>query len=123
MPYLSDRLKDSDAGVRMAAISAIYEITRINQTLFIVTIPVIFNLLCETSNNWVLIKLIKLLSEFCEVEDRLVKKMKTKFLDLLEDQKAKSVQFEVLKSILKIYSHEDEIYKIGLKILNKDFLE
>ena len=123
MPYLSDRLKDSDAGVRMAAISAIYEITRINQTLFIVTIPVIFNLLCETSNNWVLIKLIKLLSEFCEVEDRLVKKMKTKFLDLLEDQKAKSVQFEVLKSILKIYSYEDEIYKIGLKILNKDFLE
>lgn len=49
--------------------------------------------------------------------------MKTKFLDLLEDQKAKSVQFEVLKSILKIYSYEDEIYKIGLKILNKDFLE
>lgn len=70
-----------------------------------------------------MIKLIKLLSEFCEVEDRLVKKMKTKFLDLLEDQKAKSVQFEVLKSILKIYSYEDEIYKIGLKILNKDFLE
>ena len=30
VPYLGDRLKDSDAGVRMAAISAIYEITRIN---------------------------------------------------------------------------------------------
>ena len=70
-----------------------------------------------------MIKLIKLLTEFCEIEDRLVKKMETKFLDLLEDQKAKSVQFEVLKSILKIYSNNDEIFQIGLKILNKDFLE
>ena len=49
--------------------------------------------------------------------------METKFLDLLEDQKAKSVQFEVLKSILKIYTNDDEIFQIGLKILSKDFLE
>mgnify|MGYP002630999966 CR=1 FL=1 len=41
-PFLSDRLKDSDAGVRMAAISAIYEISRVNPSLFLVTIPVIF---------------------------------------------------------------------------------
>ncbi len=30
VPYLSDRLKDSDAGVRMAAISSIFEISKIN---------------------------------------------------------------------------------------------
>ena len=41
-PYLSDRLKDSDPSVRMAAIQAIYEITRINQSIFIFTIPQVF---------------------------------------------------------------------------------
>jgi vesicle coat complex subunit len=42
VPYLCDRLKDSDAGVRMAAISSIHEITRINPSLFIVTIKDIY---------------------------------------------------------------------------------
>jgi len=41
-PYLADRLKDSDIGVKMAAVSSIYEITKINQQLFIVTIPIVF---------------------------------------------------------------------------------
>ena len=64
----------------MAAISTIYEMTKINQDLFIVTIPVVYQLLCETSNNWILIKLIKLLTEFCEAEPRLKIKLKPKFL-------------------------------------------
>lgn len=107
----------------MAAISAIYEITKINQSLFVVSIPAIYTLLCQTTNNWVLIKLIKLLSEFCEVEERLIKKMQPKFLNLLEQQKAKSVQFEVLKALLKLYKNDKEMLSLGIKILNKDFLE
>ena len=65
VPYLSDRLKDSDVGVKMAAISAIYEITKIDQSLFIVTVPTVYQMLQETNNNWVLIKVIKLFVEFC----------------------------------------------------------
>jgi len=84
VPYLSDRLKDSDSGVRMAAISSIYEITKINPSLFIVTIPTIFQLLNEATNNWVLIKLIKLLTEFAEVEPRLQAKLHQKFITLVE---------------------------------------
>lgn len=91
IPYLSDRLKDSDPSVRMASISAIYEITKINQSLFIVTIPTVFQLLNETTNNWILIKLIKLLTEFAEVEPRLQQKLHDKFIGLIESQKAKSV--------------------------------
>lgn len=83
-PYLADRLKDSNLSVKMAAISTIYEMTKINSDLFIVTIPVVYQLLCETSNNWILIKLIKLLTEFCEAEPRLKIKLKPKFLQLLQ---------------------------------------
>jgi AP-3 complex subunit delta-1 len=90
-PYLSDRLKDSDASVRMAAIQVIYEITRINPSLFVFTIPQVFQLLSESTNNWVLIKLIKLLTELCGAEPRLINKLVPKFKSLLESQRAKSV--------------------------------
>jgi AP-3 complex subunit delta len=86
VPFLSDRLKDSDEGVRMSAISAIHEISRVNPTLFTVTIPTLFQLLSEATNNWVLIKLIKLLEEFSAVEQRLLPKLKGKFLNLLDQQ-------------------------------------
>lgn len=128
-PYLSDRLKDSDASVRMAAIQVIYEITRINPSLFVFTIPQVFQLLCESTNNWVLIKLIKLLTEFCNAEPRLLGKLMPKFKNLLESQKAKSVQYEVVKSILHLYrdkpdqqktqqaSASYDLYDMAVKIL------
>lgn len=97
MPYLSDRLTDSDPGVRNAAISTIYEITRINPLLFIVTIPKVFQIFCEGEvSNWCLIKLIKLLVEFSENEPRLLQKLEPKFRELLESQKSKSVQYELI---------------------------
>lgn len=83
-PYLADRLKDANPSVRMAAVSAIYEISRVNPELFIVTLPVVYDLLCNTTNNWMLIKLIKLLTEFTAIEPRLVTKLKPKLLGLLE---------------------------------------
>jgi len=33
------------------------------------------------------------------------------------------VQFEVLKGLLKIYKNDKEMLNLGIKILNKDFLE
>ena len=84
VPYLSDRLKDSDLSVKMTAISTIYEISKIDPAMFVVTIPVVYQLLCEVNNNWVLIKIIKLLTEFCNVEPRLKMKLRPKFQDLLE---------------------------------------
>ena len=107
----------------MAAITSIYEITRVNPTLFIVTIRDIYQLMNETTNNWVLIKIIKLLTEFYQVEPRLKQKLQVKFQGLLESQKAKSVQFEVLKAVLKIFEKEDELYVVAIKMLQKDYLD
>ena len=83
-PYLADRLKDADPGVRMAAVSAIYEIFSINPNIFKVTIPLIFKLLQEASNNWVLIKLVKLLAEFATVEPRVLTKLRPVFMSLMQ---------------------------------------
>jgi hypothetical protein len=83
-PLLCDRLKDKDAGVQMAAISAIYEITRqsaengCDPTRFAVTIPTVYELLANSKSNWIMIKLIKVLREFCIREPRLITKLKPK---------------------------------------------
>lgn len=68
----------------MTAISAIYEITRKSSEIgsdpsrFAVTIPTVYQLLTNAKSNWIMIKLIKLLREFCIIEPRLITKMKPK---------------------------------------------
>ena len=124
-PYLCDRLGDSNISVKMAAISTIYEIARINPAVFIVTIPQVFQMLCDTQvhNNWLLIKVIKVLTEFCEVEPRLKTKLKPKFKQLLEKQSSKSVQYEVVCSCLHIFDDQSDIYDLALRTLVQDFIE
>jgi AP-3 complex subunit delta len=62
LPYLSDRLKDSKTGVQISAVTSIHEISRLNPRLFLVTIPSLFELFSHTKSNWLIIKLIKLVS-------------------------------------------------------------
>ena len=60
------------------------------------------------------------MTEFSEFEPRLLKKLVSKFKSLLESQKAKSVQYEVLQSIFKILNRNEdlkEIYDFSFKIL------
>jgi hypothetical protein len=62
LPYLSDRLKDTKTGVQISAVTTIHEISRLNPKLFLVTIPSLFELFTVTKSNWLIIKLIKLVS-------------------------------------------------------------
>ena len=117
LPYLSDRLKDSKTGVQISAVTSIHEISRLNPRLFLVTIPSLFELFSQTKSNWLIIKLIKLVRigfyitivqfmEFLPVEPRLYGKLRPKFRELLIDQKAKSVEFELIKAIITGFKTE-----------------
>ena len=76
LPLLCDRLKDDSVGVQISCVTSIFELTRlISPKLFLVAMPKLFALMTETKNNWLLIKLIKIFSEFIIVEPRLYKKM------------------------------------------------
>lgn len=99
VPYLADRLQDPSVSVRIAAVTAIQKITLVNPSLFLITIPVLFELMVTTKSNWLLIKLIKLLTEMCKIEERLLNKLTAKFLEMLQVPKAKSVEFELIKSV------------------------
>lgn len=53
----------------------------------------------STKSNWLLIKLIKLLTEMSKVEERLLNKLSAKFIEMMQVPKAKSIEFELIKAV------------------------
>lgn len=60
-PKLKERLEDPDPGVQSAAVNVICELARRNPKNYIALAPTFFKLMTTSSNNWMLIKIIKLL--------------------------------------------------------------
>ena len=108
VPYLADRLQDPSMSVRISAVTAIQKITSINPRLFLITIPALFELMVGTKSNWLLIKLIKLLTEMCKAEERLLPKLTAKYREMLSAPRAKSVEFELLKAVFTTRLADDE---------------
>lgn len=117
IPHLCDRLRDSKTGVQISAVTAIHEISRLNPRLFLVAIPNLFELLNTTKSNWLIIKLIKLVRsfnlkfqfiEFLPVEPRLYPKLRQKYKELLIDQRAKSVEFELIKAVVCTFKNDTQ---------------
>ncbi|KAI6238163.1 AP-3 complex subunit delta [Aphelenchoides fujianensis] len=61
-PRLKERLEDVDPGVQSAAVNVICELARKNPRNYLSLAPVFFKLMTTSSNNWMLIKIIKLTS-------------------------------------------------------------
>ena len=65
---LRDRLEDDDPGVVSATVNVITELSRkSNPKNFLPLAPQLFELLTTSSNNWMLIKIVKLVSDTCSL--------------------------------------------------------
>lgn len=124
VPYLADRLQDPSMSVKISAVTAIQKITSINPRLFLITIPTLFELMVGTKSNWLLIKLIKLLTEMCKAEERLLPKLTAKFREMLQAPRAKSVEFELLKAVFSTRLADDHgLFLLARKTLLAQFLK
>ena len=103
-PKLKELLSDSDQSVQTAAVSAFLEIGKRNTKLLLPTIPILFHLLKEARNNWLLIKLLKSVEFLSLIEPRLWRKLVgTGVLrELIGATKAKSVQVEFTRFVLRV---------------------
>ena len=61
---LKEKLEDSDPGVQAAAVNVICELARKNPENYLSLAPTFFNLMNSSTNNWVLIKIIKLVNYY-----------------------------------------------------------
>lgn len=64
-PRLKEKLEDPDPGVQSAAVNVICELARKNPKNYLSLAPVFFKLMTSSTNNWMLIKIIKLVSHCC----------------------------------------------------------
>lgn len=102
-------LLDSDNGVVCTAVNVICELSlKTSASHFLTLAPILFDQItqCTISNNWLLIKIVKLVSSslnpefsaFCLVEGRLIKKLSGPLYQLLNATSSVSLSYEIIST-------------------------
>ncbi|KAF8131643.1 adaptin N terminal region-domain-containing protein [Boletus edulis] len=97
---LQEKLDDPDPGVVSAAVNVLCELARRNPQDYLPLAPQLFHLLTTSSNNWMLIKIVKLFGALSPHEPRLVKKLKPPITDLITTTSAISLLYECVHTCI-----------------------
>jgi AP-3 complex subunit delta-1 len=93
-PKLKEKLEDPDPGVQSAAVNVVCELARKNPKNYLSLAPVFFKLMTTSTNNWMLIKIIKLFGALTPLEPRLGKKLIEPLTNLIHSTSAMSLLIE-----------------------------
>eukprot|EP01083_Nonionella_stella_P271557 920242_1 len=96
---LKDKLRDEDGGVQNAAVNVICELARKNPSNYLSLLPHLFDLLNNSNNNWMLIKLVKLLGSLIPAEARLGRKLQEPLTHIITNTPAKSLLYECINTV------------------------
>ncbi|KAI0031249.1 adaptin N terminal region-domain-containing protein [Vararia minispora EC-137] len=97
---LKDKLEDSDIGVVSATANAMCELVRHNPNDYLSLAPQLFHLLTTSSNNWMLIKLVKIFGFLSPHEPRLVRKLQPPITELISTTPAISLLYECVHTCI-----------------------
>jgi AP-3 complex subunit delta-1 len=92
-------LGDSDPAVASCAVNVITELSDKNPRNYLHLAPAFFDLLTSSSNNWMLIKVVKLLGSLVQEEPRLARKLLEPLAQIVRSTPAKSLMFEAVHAI------------------------
>ncbi len=101
-PRLKEKLDDPDPSVQAAAVNVICELARKNPKNYLSLAPIFFKLMTVSSNNWVLIKIIKLFGALTPLEPRLGKKLIEPLTNLINSTSAMSLLYECINTVLAV---------------------
>ncbi|CAH8585204.1 unnamed protein product [Dicrocoelium dendriticum] len=102
LPRLKEKLEDPDSGVQSAAVNVICELARKNPRDYLPLAPVFFKLMTSSTNNWILIKIIKLFGSLTPFEPRLGKKLIEPLTNLIHSTSAMSLLYECINTIIAV---------------------
>lgn len=97
---LEEKLNDPDPAVIAATVNVLCELARRNPKDYLSMAPQLFNLLTSSSNNWMLIKIIKLFGSLSPHEPRLVKKLQPPITELISTTPAISLLYECVHTCI-----------------------
>ena len=92
-------LSDTNPAVVSCAVNVITELSDKNPRNYLHLAPAFFDLLTTSSNNWMLIKVVKLLGSLVPEEPRLARKLLEPLADIVRNTMAKSLNYEAVHAI------------------------
>ncbi|KAL3945881.1 MAG: hypothetical protein SGBAC_000032 [Bacillariaceae sp.] len=92
-------LGDSNAAVASCAVNVITELSDKNPKNYLHLAPAFFDLLSASSNNWMLIKVVKLLGSLVPEEPRLARKLLEPLSQIVRSTPARSLVYEAVHAI------------------------
>jgi len=96
---LKERLDDPEPSVVSTAVNVICELANRNPQNYLAMAPKFFKLLTTSSNNWMLIKVVKLLGSLVSEEPRLARKLLEPLATIITNTTAKSLQYECIHTV------------------------
>ena len=99
-PRIKEKLDDPESSVQAAAVNVICELARKNPKNYLSLAPIFFKLMTVSTNNWVLIKIIKLFGALTPLEPRLGKKLIEPLTNLINSTSAMSLLYECINTVL-----------------------
>lgn len=115
-----DMLDDPDTLVVSATVNVICELAHANPRNYIDLAPRLYGLMKDTSNNWMVIRLLKLFSSLSLVEPRLKTKLLPEIVQLMQKTDALSLVYECINAILSgnmLDEDDEEVAGIIIKHL------
>eukprot|EP00562_Extubocellulus_spinifer_P009433 CAMPEP_0178510342 /NCGR_PEP_ID=MMETSP0696-20121128/21779_1 /TAXON_ID=265572 /ORGANISM="Extubocellulus spinifer, Strain CCMP396" /LENGTH=986 /DNA_ID=CAMNT_0020140045 /DNA_START=34 /DNA_END=2994 /DNA_ORIENTATION=- len=98
-PRIQQCLEDPNPSVVSCAVNVIAELSDKNPRNYLPLAPAFFNLLTSSSNNWMLIKVVKLLGSLVPEEPRLARKLLDPLAGIVKTTQAKSLLYEAVYTI------------------------
>ncbi|KAG7099933.1 hypothetical protein E1B28_001726 [Marasmius oreades] len=97
---MKEKLEDPDPGVVAATINVLCELTRQNPEEYLTLAPALFHLMTTSTNNWMLIKIIKIFGSLSPHEPRLVRKLQPPITELISTTPAISLLYECVRTCI-----------------------
>ncbi|VEU41174.1 unnamed protein product [Pseudo-nitzschia multistriata] len=94
-------LNDSNPAVVSCAVNVITELSHTNPKNYLHLAPAFFDILTNSNNNWMLIKVVKLLGSLVPEEPRLARKLLDPLAGVVRSTPAKSLLYEAAHAITK----------------------
>ena len=96
---LKARLDDAEPAVASCAVNVVCELANKNPNNYLAMAPQFFRLLTTSSNNWMLIKVVKLMGALVPREPRLARKLLEPLATVVQNTQAKSLQYECIHTL------------------------
>ncbi|KAJ1736725.1 AP-3 complex subunit delta [Coemansia sp. Benny D160-2] len=100
VPRLKEHLDDPDPSVVSAAVTVVCELAHTNPRNYMPLAPKLYHLLNTLSNNWILIKIVKLFASLASIEPRLAKKIHGPLSQLICTTTAMSLLYECIHTAI-----------------------